>query len=177
MKKPPLRDKVRVANFLNKGLESYTEFEEKWSHVLTKFLTKSFGTLRFLSIILVFFLIWIFINLGLVPGISPFDPYPFDWFILIIGTFAIILSVVVLINQSREAKINEVRQQMDFEINVRAESEITKILHMIEEIHEELKITKVDKELEQMKEKIIISEIKEDVEQMIEEKNNTSGIT
>ena len=74
-------------------------------------------------------------------------------------------------------RINEVRQQMDFEINVRAEQEITKILHMIEEVHTELGITKIDRELEQMKKMINISEVKEDVEQVIEEKNNTSGIT
>jgi uncharacterized membrane protein len=66
---------------------------------------------------------------------------------------------------------------MDFEINVRAESEITKILHMIEEIHKELGIDKADRELEHMKEMIDIAEIKEDIEQVIEEKNNTSGIT
>jgi len=66
---------------------------------------------------------------------------------------------------------------MDFEINVRAEQEITKILRMIEEIHTKLGIARVDRELEQMKETINISEVKEDVELGIEEKNNTSGIT
>ena len=66
---------------------------------------------------------------------------------------------------------------MDFEINVRAEHEITKILHMIEEIHKEIGISKVDKELEQMKIMTDISKIKEAVEQVIKEKNNTSGIT
>jgi uncharacterized membrane protein len=74
-------------------------------------------------------------------------------------------------------RINKVRQQMDFEINVRAEQEITKILQMIEDIHAKLGIAKLDDELEQMKESIVISEVKEDVEKTIEEKNNTSGIT
>jgi uncharacterized membrane protein len=74
-------------------------------------------------------------------------------------------------------RINKVRQQMDFEINVRAEHEITKILNMIEEIHAELGIAKIDKELEQMKEMTDISEIKKNVEQIIKEKNDTAGIT
>lgn len=163
-------------NFLNKRLKSYIEFEEKWADALTKFLTKSFGSLRFLNLVLLFFLFWIIVNLGLVPGINPFD-LSFNWLLMIVQLFAVVLSVIVLISQNREEKINEVYQKMDFEINVRAEHEITKILKMIEEIHKELGIAKVDKELEQMKEKIDISEVKDNVEQVIEENNNTSGVT
>lgn len=171
------RNRVPIVNFLNKGLKSYTEFEEKWSDTLAKFLTKSFGTLRFLNLILFLIFLWFILNLGLVPGVSPFDLYPFNSLVLIVQLFGIVLSIIILISQNQETRINEVRQQMDFEINVRAENEITKILHMIEEIHTELGIAKVDKELEKMKETTSISEIKENVEQVIEKKNNTSGIT
>ena len=172
-----VRNRIRVPNFLNKSLESYTEFEEKWADALAKFLTRSFGTLRFLILTLIFITLWIIVNIGLVPGINPFDLYPFAWLVTLIQLFSIVLSIIILISQNQEMRINEVRQQMDFEINVRAEQEITKILHMIEETHVKLGIMKVDKELEQMKEMLNISEIKEDIEQVIEEKNNTSGIT
>lgn len=173
----PVRDKVPISNFFKKSLVSYTEFEEKWADALAKFLTKSFGTLRFLNLILFLALLWIVLNLGLFRGIIPFDPYPFSSLLMIVQIFAIVLSIIVLISQNREEKINEVYQKMDFEINVRAEHEITKILKMIEEIHKELGIAKVDKELEQMKEKIDITEIKENVEQVIEENSNISGVT
>jgi uncharacterized membrane protein len=172
-----MSDKTRISNFLNKSLESYTEFEEKWTDAFAKFLTKSFGTLKFLILTLVFIILWIVVNLGLIPGISPFDLYPFVWLVSLAQLFSVVLSVTILISQNQEERINEVRQQMDFEINVRAEQEITKILHMIEEIHTKLGIAKIDKELEQMKESIVISEIKEDVEQGIEDKSKTSGIT
>ncbi len=164
-------------NFLNKSIESYIEFEEKWTDALAKFLTKSFGTLRFLILVLIFIVLWIIINLGLIPGINPFDLYPFVWLVTLVQLFSIVLSIVILISQNQEERISEVRQQMDFEINVRAEQEITKILQMIEEIHTKIGIAKLDSELEQMKETINISEVKQDVEQNIEEKNNTSGIT
>jgi len=166
-----------ISNFLNESLESYTEFEEKWTDAFAKFLTKSFGTLKFLILTLIFIILWIVVNLGLVPGISPFDIYPFVWLVSLAQLFSVVLSVTILISQNQEERINDVRQQMDFEINVRAEQEITKILQMIAEIHSELGITKIDKELEQMKETINISEIKDNVEQGIEDKNNTAGIT
>ena len=166
-----------VSSFLNKSLESYTEFEEKWTDSLAKFLTKSFGTLRFLILTIIFIILWIVINLGFIPWITPFDLYPFVWLVSLSQLFSVILAITILISQNQEERVSEVRQQMDFEINVRAEQEITKILQMIAEIHAELGITKVDRELEQMKEPINISEIKEDVEQGIEEKSKISGIT
>jgi len=174
---PFTKKEINIPNLLNKSLESYTEFEEKWTDALAKFLTKSFGTLRFLILTLIFIIFWIVANLGLIPGINRFDLFPFVWLVTIVQLFSIILSIIILISQNQEKRINEVRQQMDFEINVRAEQEITKILRMLEEVHTELGIVKVDEELEQMKEAINISEIKEDVEQEIEDKNNTIGIT
>jgi len=151
----PRRNGVQIPNFLNKSLESYTEFEEKWTDALAKLLTRYFGTLKFLILTLIFIFLWIIINLGLIPGINPFDIYPFVWLVTLVQLFSIVLSITILISQNQEMRINEVRQQMDFEINVRAEQEITKILHMIEEVHAELGIAKVDKELEQRRYKYL----------------------
>ncbi|HEV7702277.1 MAG TPA: DUF1003 domain-containing protein [Candidatus Paceibacterota bacterium] len=163
---------------LHNKLKSYIEFEEKKADAFAKFLTNSFGTLRFLNITLVFFLIWIVVNLGWVPGIDPFDSDSFNWLMVVVQLFSIVLSIVVLISQRREEKIDEVYQKMDFEINVRSEHEITKTLQMIEEIHKKLGIALVeDKELKQMEEKINITEIKEEVEKSIEEDSNTKGVS
>jgi len=170
-------DKIPIASLINKSLESYTEFEEKWSDALAKFLTRFFGTLRFLILTLVFIILWIVINLSLIPGITPFDLYPFVWLVTLVQLFSIFLSIIILISQNHEERIDAVRQQMDFEINVRAEQEITKILQMVSELHLKLGINKVDQELEQMKKDIVISEIKEGVEQIIEDKSKISGIT
>ncbi len=150
-------------------LKSRVNFEKTWTDVIVKHLTTSFGTLGFLYLSGLLIVGWIFVNLGLIPGITPFDPYPFSLLLMIVQFSAIFLSIVVLINQNRQGRIAEVRQQIDFEINVRAEHEITKILHMLDELHVELGIGKEDKELEQMKEKIDIVEIKEEIESSISE--------
>ncbi len=173
----PLEGKEFVVGFWSKSLESYVEFEEKWAEILAKFLTRFFGTLRFLNITLLLSILWIFVNLGIITNLIPFDPYPFSWLMIIIQIFAIVMTIVILINQNRESRVHEVYQKMDFEINVRAEKEITKILHMIEEIHTELGIAKIDKELERMKEKTNLSKIKKDIEEVIKEKDRKDGIT
>ena len=77
-----------------------------------------------------------------------------------------LLAIVVLINQNQQGRMEDVRQRIDFEVNVRAENEITKILIMLDELHAKLGIlkAKTDTELQKMKEKTDIVEIKEEVE-------------
>ena len=148
-------------------LKSGVEFEKTWTDTAAKILTKSFGTIWFLGATFIFILLWIIINLGWIDDLTPFDTYPFSLLSVIVSLFGIFLSIVVLISQNRQGRIADVRQRIEFEINVRAETEITKILNMLDEIHDELGIAKVDKELEKMKEKIDITEIKEEIEQVI----------
>ena len=69
--------------------------------------------------------------------------------------------------QNEQGKMADVRQRIDFEVNVRAENEITKILTMLDTFNERLGIIKTDEELDKMKEKMDIAEIKKDIEQGI----------
>jgi uncharacterized membrane protein len=82
-----------------------------------------------------------------------------------------LLAIVVLINQNEQGKMADVRQRIDFEINVRAENEITKILTMLDLFNARLGIVKDDEELDRMKEKTDIAEIKQDIEHGIEKED------
>ena len=101
----------------------------------------------------------------------PFDPYPFPLLLMIAAFSAMLLAIVVLINQNRQGKMADIRQRIDFEVNVRAENEITKILTMLDVLYIELGMVKKDKELDKMKEIINISEIQEDIEQGIKKED------
>ncbi len=88
---------------------------------------------------------------------------------MIVSLFAIILSVAVLISQNREGKMNSLRQQIEFEVNVHAEYEITKVLAMLHEIQIKLGISnKKDTVLEEMKEPLDIQKIHEQLNDMDE---------
>jgi uncharacterized membrane protein len=160
-----------VTNFFDTHLKSYVAFERQWADVMARFLTKSFGSVWFLNANLIFIFAWIIVNLGWVPTVRPFDPYPFVLLMMIATFSAMLLAIVVLINQNRHGKMADIRQRIDFEVNVRAENEITKILTMLEELHVELGMAKIDKELDTMKEIINIAEIQEDIEQGIEKED------
>ena len=90
----------------------------------------------------------------------PFDQFPFPVLDMVVSLFAIILSVTVLINQNRQGHMDKVRSQVEFEVNVRAENEITMMLNMLHEIHQKLGLkTEEDKELKEMKEVTDVKQI------------------
>ncbi|MDN3550234.1 DUF1003 domain-containing protein [Mucilaginibacter aquaedulcis] len=78
--------------------------------------------------------------------LKAFDPFPFPILEMSVSIFAIVLSVSVLINQNRQGRIETIRSQVEFEVNVRAEDEITRILAMVHDIHQHLELQISDQE-------------------------------
>jgi uncharacterized membrane protein len=157
-----------AGSLLGAHLKSYIEFERHWADLMAHFLTQFLGSIRFLNGTILFILGWVVINLGWIPGIHPFDPYPFNLLLMLVAFSAMLFAIVVLISENEQGRMADIRQRVDFEINVRAEDEITKMLTMLQELHARLGILKRDQELEKMKEDIDIAGIKEDIEQGIE---------
>ncbi len=125
------------------------------------FLTQSFGTISFLILNAIVFAGWILINSGLIPNIPIFDPYPYGMLTTAVSLEAIFLSIIVLISQNRASEIDELREELDLHINIKAENEITRILNMLDEIHDHLGLPKVDDaELKTMKQKTNINRIR-----------------
>jgi uncharacterized membrane protein len=157
---------------LQDNLKSKLEFEHTWFDIVAKVLTRELGSVWFLWVMLGAVALWMVLNLGWL-GIEPFDPYPFVLLASVVAIIAMLLAVVVLISQNRQGKIAEIRQQIDFEINVRTEEEVTKILNMVDAIHREMGIAKKDSQLEEMKQSTDIATIKEEIEQVMDKENET----
>ncbi len=128
------------------------------------FLSNYFGTVWFLAINAIIFLGWIFLNSGFAPYVKIFDPYPYGLLTTAVSLEAIFLSVIVLISQNRASKIDELREELDLQINIRAENEITRILNMLDEIHDHLGLPpEDDAELKKMKEKTNINSLQNEL--------------
>lgn len=95
------------------------------------FLTAKFGTVTFLTLNFFWFAVWIPINTGNVPWIKPFDPFPFGLLTMIVSLEAIGLAIIVLISQNREARISELREEIQLQLNTAAEGEITKLINLM----------------------------------------------
>ena len=84
-------------------------------------ITRFAGSLNFVYIHSVWFGAWVLLNLGMLGFSFKFDPYPFGLLTMIVSLEAIFLSTFVMVSQNRQAKRSELRAQMDFETNLRAE--------------------------------------------------------
>lgn len=79
------------------------------------------GSLNFVYLHSVWFGIWIVINIGLLGSALVFDKYPFGLLTMIVSLEAIFLSTFVMVSQNRQAARSDIRAQLDFETNLRAE--------------------------------------------------------
>ena len=95
------------------------------------------GSMPFLAINTAWFLIWIFTNTFNI-GIRQFDPYPFGLLTMIVSLEAIFLSIFVLISQNRQADKDRVRSNIDYEVNVKAEMEVSYLHEKTDRLHEKM---------------------------------------
>ena len=89
------------------------------------------------------FLLWILINAPL-PGMPQFDPYPFGMLTTIVSLEAIFLAIFVLMTQSRESRIGELREELTLQVNLRIEEEVTKTLHLVAGLYSRLNLQLAD---------------------------------
>jgi CRP/FNR family transcriptional regulator, cyclic AMP receptor protein len=101
------------------------------------------GTLPFLLVHVVWFALWVLINLRVLPIANPFDPFPFGLLTMVVSLEAIFLSCVVLISQNREAARDRIRSDSEYEANIRSALEVTH-LHVKLDQFQDMVISRLD---------------------------------
>jgi uncharacterized membrane protein len=96
------------------------------------------GSIPFLVIHVVWFAFWIIANVGILPGIPVFDPFPYGLLTMIVSLEAIVLSVFVLLSQNRQAEKEHVRSDIEYDVNLKAELEIAHLHEKVDRLHVEL---------------------------------------
>jgi uncharacterized membrane protein len=88
----------------------------------------------------IWFTAWIAINTGLVPGITPFDAFPFPLLTMTVSLEAIFLALFVLSSQNRLAKQADLRANLDLQIDLLVEREMTAVLQLLNDIAKHLDV-------------------------------------
>jgi uncharacterized membrane protein len=86
------------------------------------------------------FIAWTGVNLGWVPFFSPFDPFPFPFLTLMVSLEAIFLTLFVLASQNRLARQADRRSNLDLQIDLLAEREMTAVLQLLRDIATHLEV-------------------------------------
>ena len=116
-----------VSKNLNKEFERISSLQLKFADYVTGFV----GNMTFLYVHALWFFFWIGINLEWFYRRHVFDPYPFGLLTMIVSLEAIFLTTLVMVSQNVQAQRSELRAELDYQVNLKAEKEIATI-------HEEL---------------------------------------
>ncbi|MBC7851868.1 MAG: DUF1003 domain-containing protein [Pirellulaceae bacterium] len=132
---PVVRRNMRALVAAHERAETKKSFSERVSDVICAFS----GSTTFVLLHVIWFSAWILLNLD-VGGWEPFDPFPYGLLTMIVSLEAIFLSTFVLISQNRQAKLGDERADLDVQIDLLAEHEVTRILCVVTAIAEKLQI-------------------------------------
>lgn len=122
------------------------------------------GSMPFVYFHVVLFAFWILANLELA-GLPAFDPYPFGMLTTIVSLEAIFLSTFVLVSQNRQAAIADRRAELDLQINLLTEHEVTRLLTLVDAMAKEMEIDPCDSsELEDLEKDVEPEEVLSELE-------------
>jgi uncharacterized membrane protein len=97
------------------------------------------GRMLFVYVHVIWFALWILWNTGRL-GVRPFDPFPYGLLTMIVSLEAIFLSTFVLISQNRMSEEAERRSDLDLQMDLLTEHELTRALLMLDTIQDKLGI-------------------------------------
>jgi uncharacterized membrane protein len=143
---PVLERNIRALQLRRQQEEKEATAEERVAETITRFT----GSMRFVYLHLALFGFWIVANLGLVPGVPAWDP-SFVVLAMVASVEAIFLSTFVLISQNRMAAAADNRADLDLQISLLAEHEVTRLVTLVWGIADRMGVkTEADADLEEI---------------------------
>ncbi|MHC5742328.1 MAG: DUF1003 domain-containing protein [Nostoc sp.] len=122
-----IRLRVKAANKRN--------LQDRIADLITSFS----GHIVFVYVHIVWFGAWIVLNTGKI-GVHPFDPFPYGLLTMVVSLEAIFLSTFVLISQNRLSEDSEYRANLNLQISLVTEHEVTRVLQMLDAIQDKMGI-------------------------------------
>jgi uncharacterized membrane protein len=122
-----------------------TSRQDKIADAITRFA----GSMKFVYLHLAIYGAWIIVNLGWV-GLPKFDP-TFVALAMVASVEAIFISTFVMISQNRMAKLADQRADLDLQVSLLSEHEITRILTLVTEMGKRMGVQEAhDPELDEL---------------------------
>jgi uncharacterized membrane protein len=161
----------KLADVVHRNIDSvhqvWRDFERRKSRRdrLADAITSFAGSITFVAIHAVLVALWIIINVGLIPGITPFDPFPFTMLTMIASVEVLFISTFVLISENRSAVLAERRAELDLQINLLAEHETTRLIELVDAIARHLGVTDGTRpDVEQLKREVAPEAVLQEIE-------------
>jgi uncharacterized membrane protein len=134
-----LRESARLLRHsVSRDINEETEDKRTTVMKVADWISEFSGSLPFLFIHIGLFFVWIVLNIGPLgrSSIGGFDPFPFGLLTMVVSLEAIILSVFVLLSQNRQVARDRVRNDIEYQVNLKAELEIGHLHEKFDQLHE-----------------------------------------
>jgi uncharacterized membrane protein len=147
----PGADDAGISVVVHRNIRAITELRQQTEGRLTasdrvaRRVTAIVGTMWCAYAHVFFYGAWIAINCGLSPRIRPFDPFPFMMLTMIAAVESIFLVVFILINQNRMQKLADRRAELDLQVSLLTEHELTQAIHLLIDVARKLGVTPSEK--------------------------------
>ncbi len=151
-------NKPHVSGPVERNIRSIAEMEQQHEEETTgvERVASAIGTFAGskLSILLHFawFALWFLINTRSIPGVRPFDPFPFSLLSACVSCEAVLLTVFVLFKQNTMQRRADHLDQLNLQIDLLTEKEVTKALQLLRALCVKLEVSEPvhDVELSEM---------------------------
>ena len=130
-----IEQNIRTIIQIRQKAASERSLQDRIADTITSFS----GRMVFVYVHIVWFGVWIVLNTGRF-GVRPFDPFPYGLLTMVVSLEAIFLSALVLISQNRLSEEAENRANLDLQIGLLTEHELTRVLQMLDAIQDKLGI-------------------------------------
>jgi uncharacterized membrane protein len=155
-----MRRNIDMILDVRKEMEQRRSLQDKMADTITK----TAGSMTFIICHAVWFLLWMTYNVGLWGGGVPFDKWPFGLLTMIVSLEAIFLSAFVLVSQNRMSRVNDKRDDLDLQVTLLGEYEVTKILKILDAIGNKLGVEMNDPELRELEMEISAKNVLREME-------------
>lgn len=167
-----------LAEVVERNIDAIEEYRREAEEARTvrdriaDLVTRFAGSIPFIYFHVLWFGIWVLMNLE-IGGFPAFDPFPFGLLTTIVSLEAIFLSTFVLVSQNRQAAIAERRAELDLQINLLAEYEVTRNLTLLDAMAKKMNLDECDKEeIQELKKDVKPKEVLKELENKVEENNH-----
>lgn len=125
--------RTRVSRNPNDAMDEHVSTGQRVADIIATFS----GSIPFLMLNLVVFVVWIVLNTVGSKGIQ-FDPFPFQFLTMAVSLEAIFLSIFVLVSQNRQSAKDRIKADLDYQVDVKAEMEMSVMASKIHDMERKL---------------------------------------
>jgi uncharacterized membrane protein len=124
--------RTRVSRNANVVAEEKLSFGDRVADEVARF----GGSWNFIGLFGLVMLVWIALNTWILT--HPFDSPPYIGLNLILSMLAALQAPVIMMSQNRQDAKDRIRSELDYQINLKAELEITELHQKLEELRDEM---------------------------------------